>query len=215
VQLDPELAEAHAARGYALAIVRRFEEAWPAFEIATRLNPALFETWYLHARADGPQGISRRPRGSSTGRPRFAPRTSSSLALGATAWEGQGDHEEAGRRQRQAIARVERRLELHPNDVRALYLGAIACTRTGDGARGELGLGRANALDPDDPSPLYNIACACALMGRPDRALDCLDRCFAMGLAHQDWIAHDPDLDSLRGLPRFEALVARHRDRPT
>jgi hypothetical protein len=29
------------------------------------------------------------------------------------------------------------------------------------------------------------------------------------GFGHREWIEHDPDLDSLRGHPRYQALLSR------
>jgi hypothetical protein len=36
-----------------------------------------------------------------------------------------------------------------------------------------------------------------------------LDRAVATGRGFRAWIEHDPDLDSLRALPRFQEIVAR------
>ena len=56
---------------------------------------------------------------------------------------------------------------------------------------------------------LYNVACLYALEGMTDAALDCLEQALRAGFGHADWITHDPDLESLRALPRFQALLAR------
>jgi tetratricopeptide (TPR) repeat protein len=45
LELDPELAEAHASRGLAFSLNRRYEEAQEEFEKAIRLNPNLFEAY--------------------------------------------------------------------------------------------------------------------------------------------------------------------------
>ena len=55
---------------------------------------------------------------------------------------------------------------------------------------------------------VYNVACGFAVLGEVERAIDCLERCYQMGFAHHDWIRNDPDLDSLRQHPRFQALLA-------
>jgi hypothetical protein len=56
---------------------------------------------------------------------------------------------------------------------------------------------------------LYNLACIYALAGRPDSALDCLETARALGFAHRNWVEHDSNLDSLRSLHRYVALVER------
>jgi hypothetical protein len=66
------------------------------------------------------------------------------------------------------------------------------------------------------PSPLahYNMACTYALCGDTDLALEFLRREFeenqvSPGAAAKQraWARSDPDLQSLRGAARFEALV--------
>jgi len=55
----------------------------------------------------------------------------------------------------------------------------------------------------------YNLACAYAMLGLPDQALDALDRAVAAGFANREWIAHDVQLDAIRDDPRFRAVVDR------
>jgi tetratricopeptide (TPR) repeat protein len=43
LELEPELAEAHVARGLAVSLSKRFAEAEAEFEKAMRLDPKLFE----------------------------------------------------------------------------------------------------------------------------------------------------------------------------
>ena len=45
LQLDPELAEAHVARGLAVSLNKRYDEARREFETAIRQNPELFEAY--------------------------------------------------------------------------------------------------------------------------------------------------------------------------
>jgi thioredoxin-like negative regulator of GroEL len=62
---------------------------------------------------------------------------------------------------------------------------------------------------PDDCLARYNLACSLARAGRPDDAIDSLSTAILLGyddLAHMDV---DPDLDSLRDLPDFRALLGR------
>lgn len=64
-------------------------------------------------------------------------------------------------------------------------------------------------LLPDDCLARYNIACSLARAGRSDEAIDSLSKAILLGyddLAHVDV---DPDLDSLRDLPEFRALLGR------
>lgn len=55
---------------------------------------------------------------------------------------------------------------------------------------------------------LYNAACAAALAGRRDRALELAEKAVAAGMRHRMSYESDRDLDSIRGEPRFQALLA-------
>jgi non-specific serine/threonine protein kinase/serine/threonine-protein kinase len=57
----------------------------------------------------------------------------------------------------------------------------------------------------------YNFACAAAIAGRRDEALDRLGHAISLGYNRADAIAADPDLKSLHGNPRFDASVAKAR----
>jgi eukaryotic-like serine/threonine-protein kinase len=63
----------------------------------------------------------------------------------------------------------------------------------------------------DDPATRYYISTALALRGEIDRALDSLERVVrAQPLLTRARAACDPDLEPLRGHPRFDQLLAAH-----
>jgi adenylate cyclase len=64
-------------------------------------------------------------------------------------------------------------------------------------------------LRPNDYDTLYNCACYHARAGESEQALDLLERAVATGKGFRDWMEHDADLNSLRGLPRFQDIMAR------
>ena len=65
-------------------------------------------------------------------------------------------------------------------------------------------------MDPEDPQICYNVACAFALLGKPEEAIPCLEKALALGHWFRDWAKNDTDLDSLRADPRFQAIMAKH-----
>ncbi|MFN7975163.1 MAG: M56 family metallopeptidase [Acidobacteriota bacterium] len=69
-------------------------------------------------------------------------------------------------------------------------------------------LERAASMDRG-PVVFYNLACAEALSGATERALDALADAIASGWDDADHIAKDTDLDALRGSPRYAELVRR------
>ena len=68
---------------------------------------------------------------------------------------------------------------------------------------------RALAEGPEDPATLINAGCMYARAGLKDEALLCLEKPFGRGWGKRDWVNNDPDYDSLRDDPRFQALVAK------
>lgn len=62
---------------------------------------------------------------------------------------------------------------------------------------------------------MYELGCAAALLGDRDEALDRLRRSVDYGWTDWDWMAKDPDLESLHGDPEFEAIVAEAKRQAT
>ena len=107
------------------------------------------------------------------------------------------------------MALVEERLELYPDDARALYMGANGLVALGESAKGLEWARRARAIAPDDAMLLYNLGCIYSLAGEIDEAIDCLEKGVASGLTQKAWFEHDSNLDALRGDPRFKALMEK------
>ena len=209
LELDPESAEAHAARGLAVSLSKHYDEAQREFETAIRLNPNLFEAHYFYARTCFQQGklaeaVQRFEQAS-----RVRPEDYQAALLIALPLNGLGRKEEARAALRQALQVIEKHLELNPDDARALYLGASALIQLGQGERGLEWARRALAMDPEDSGVLYNVACAYAQQGQIEEAIAILEKAIENGFGHKEWLENDSDLESLRGLPRFRALVER------
>jgi hypothetical protein len=69
------------------------------------------------------------------------------------------------------------------------------------------------AVGPTHPQVLlifYNLACMSARVGDRERALGYLERSVERGETNPDLLT-DPDLEPLRGEPRFQALAERVR----
>ena len=115
---------------------------------------------------------------------------------------------EAAATERRALQLIEKHTENHPDDPRALYLGAGILARIGDHAKSYDWARRALAIDPDETSILYNVACVYALLGNTEDALQCLGKVMEHGTFFKNWAAKDSDLDSLRFDPRFHALLS-------
>src|SRR5438445_1030973 len=207
--LDPERAEAHASRGFALPLRRQYAEARQEFEAALRLDPKLYEAHYLYARACFQEGKLEEAVQHYTDAARVRPEDYQALLL------MQGPLTRLGRRAdlqaalRQGLQVAEKHLELNPDDARALYLGAGALLLLGERERGLEWTKRARAIDPEDPGVLYNVACSYAQLGQTDEAISCLQKAVQNGFGHREWLENDSDLDSLRNDPRFQTLLKK------
>jgi serine/threonine protein kinase/Flp pilus assembly protein TadD len=207
LELAPELAEAHASRGLALSLQNRHQEAAEAFETAIRLDPQLFEAHYYYARNCWVQGKLEEAAKYFKEAMKVRPEDFQAPSLLGSIYHGLGQRDKAVEYQRRSFEIIEKHLELHPDDARALYLGSGSLIGTGEIERGLEWASRAVAIDPTDTSILYNVACAYSEAGRVEEAIDYLEKAVAAGFFQKEWIINDGDLDPLRDHPRYQALI--------
>ena len=209
LELAPDLAEVHAARGAALALGREHEAAATEFEAAIRLNPQLWEAYWMFGRMRFAEGRRDEAERLWTKAMAVRPEDYQVPLLMAMIYRGGGRASELEATQRRGIELARRQLAREPDDVRAMYLCAGALVECESEEEGLSLLHRALEMAENDPSVLYNAACVFARTGRRERALETLEACLQGGWGNPEWIAQDPDFDSLRGDPRFRAIVAR------
>lgn len=194
--LNPNLAEASGHYAWYLALRGRDDDALGWMHRAASLDPlnALWPAWagWLHLWSDAPD---------------------SALALGRLALELAPDHPHAlvvagsGAALTGDVAEAERI---------AAALESIPPYRWGAGSiYAALGQSeRARELAADialQPSPMnaFGLALIHAQLGQDDTALDWLERAAELRFSWMPWIHRATELKSLRGNPRFEALVER------
>jgi TolB-like protein/Flp pilus assembly protein TadD len=208
LELDPELAEAHAASGLAFALRKDFAKAQKEFERAIQLDPKLYEAYYFYARTSFQRGDLSRAAELYEQASRLNPDDYQAVSLLVAVYHGLGREAEAAATQRRALQLTERHIEIHPDDPRALYLGATILVRMGDLERGFEWARRALEIDPEETSILYNVACVYSLLNRKEEAIHCLEKVMEHGTFYKNWAAKDSDLDSLRSDPRFQAMLS-------
>ena len=209
LELAPQLAEAHLARGLAVSLKKQFDDARLEFETALRLDPSLFEAHYFYGRACLAQGRPDDAVRWFEAACALRPDDYRSEGHLVSLYLGLGRKAEAETAARHCLRVLEKHLELHPDDARAVYLGAVVWTQVGDTQRALEWAGQAMTMDPEEPLTLYNVACVYALQNQLEQALDCLEQAVSHGFRHKEWVQHDADLTSLRGLARFDALLDR------
>jgi tetratricopeptide (TPR) repeat protein len=101
-------------------------------------------------------------------------------------------------------------LETHivkvPEDARARVLLASSYAEMGRTAESVREMEFARALRPNDPSVLYNCACAYCKLKLKREALDTLKKAWEAGFKDVQWARRDPDLALLHGEAEFEKL---------
>jgi len=215
VELAPGLAEARTSRGNALSMLGRAEEAEAEFRLALEAGPRVFEAHYFYGRHLLAAGRVDEAIREYTLAESLRP-DDYQLSLVMASWlEARGRVDEARAARERGLDLVHRRLAIHPNEVRGLYLGAGALVQLEQRELGLEWVERALELAPADAGVLYNAACTFAVAGERERALASLERVAEVGFAHRKWVENDPDWSAMRDDPRFATALARiDRNRP-
>jgi adenylate cyclase len=209
LSLDDRVAEAHASRGLALSLGKRYDESTEEFEKAIALDPNSFEAHYFYARACVTQGKLERAAPLFERAAENKPDDYQSLCLLIQVYRSLGrlrDGESAARR---GIERAKNELMVHPENARPAYLGANALVAVGEKEQAREWASRALSIDPDDVLTQYNVACVYSLLGDIDQAFDLMERLLpnAGHELRRGWIKHDSDLDPLRSHPRYQKVL--------
>lgn len=207
--LNPDLSEALAAKAFVLAGLGRFDEAFELHERSLQLDPNSYDVRFLYGRTCFQTGrhedaILHWERATELSEADLAATSHIAMCYRAT-----GQHEKVLDTARRTLARAERVLAENSSDSYALITGVSALAKLGEAERTKQWSLRVKAVDPDDPSIDYNIACAMTLLGETEIALDTLEACLPRvdAVTFSVWIEQDNDMDALRDLPRFRRLV--------
>ena len=213
--LDPDLAEAHAAKGRILADFGRYEEAWAEHQRALRIDP---DSYDVNAAA-GRCAVAMRSWDEAIGVLEHA-----ASLIEADFWapgmviqcyEAKRDFERAKSAARRCLARVEKVVAAEPDHGTAFGFGVTALAALGEAERAKEWTQRSLLLDPDNPNLKYNLACGLIELGETDWALDLLAQVVALSQPEGlEWFKTDNSLDPIREHARFkemiEAAEARH-----
>ncbi len=209
LDLAPDLAEAHVALGHVRSLTGDIEGATRSFERALELNPELFEAHYYFARHCMAHGEYARAAELFASAFAVRPDDFTVPALAIPVLDRIGRHAEADAMTHATLDGLKHQVELNPDDPRAMTFLAGLYARLGQRQAGIPYVEAALRVRPDDYSTLYNAACYYSLANNAERAIELLERACEFGGGSRDWFEHDSDLDSLRELPRFKAMLAR------
>ena len=213
LELAPNLAESHVSAGIANCMVQDYKNADTEFEAAIELDPKNFDAWYFFGRSKVHEGVLERALELFGQAARTRPEDCQSVLLQVQLYYSLGDETRALEASREGIRRARAVLDLNPDDVRALNMGAFALIRLGEREEAMKWMQASVEKAPMDSVVHYNAACLYALAGEVEKSLDCLEDChFKVGNLNREWLEHDSDLDSVRNHPRYAELVATFTD---
>ncbi|MGB7295656.1 MAG: protein kinase [Candidatus Aminicenantales bacterium] len=209
LELNPDLSEAHVARGMVLYNRKEFQKAQEEFETAVRLKPDLFEASYLYARLCFALGQFEKAAELAHQASRLRPEDYNAPCLLGMIYTEQNKPAEREQAYRKTLENAKRSVELFPEDTRALYMGASAAISLGETELGLEWAERISSAHPRETMTLYGVACTYALVGRTEKAVECMEEAVKFGTIQRKWLEHDPDLKSIREHPRFKALIEK------
>jgi adenylate cyclase len=207
--LDPDLAEAHAAKGRILEARGEHDAAQAEHEIALRLDPESYEVNAGAARWAIATRRFERAIGFLEAASAVNPEDYWAVGMLIQCHEARGDDAGAREAAVRAMEQIEKVVAIEPDNGGALGFGAGALVRLGETERAKSWTQQALLLDPDNTQLIYNLACGMAKAGETDFALDLLSRSIAMsGEEGFLWAQVDTDLDPVRADPRYRAMMA-------
>ncbi len=210
LELQPHMPEAHVASACLLSMQGRAAEATLEFEAALRLNPASFEANYMYARHCFAQGEAEQARRLFEAAHRLRPDDYQPLCMLQGALEQLGFAAEITRGGRTCDG-----CDRGPVADRSPgWAGPATRRRAGRKARRRdtraRARGKAMLARPGSFATAYNLACAFAVLGDRERALEYLDAAVRYGRGNLGWIEHDTDFDE----PARRSTLRIHRRSP-
>ncbi|MGH8215312.1 MAG: TIR domain-containing protein [Rhodanobacteraceae bacterium] len=208
--LDPDLAEAHAVKAYILQMRGDTDAAIAETMVALKLDPESYEVnrtagrlnYQLHHFEEAARYFEKAHN--------LMDSDVNSGAMLVTALHALGNEAEMRRAASIALKRADDVLARDQNNAGVMAYSAVVLGALGAGERARARMNRALLIDPDNVDMRYNFACAlCAYLGDGEAAMEILE---PLGATITDsllrYLKDDPDLESLHGDPRYQAMVA-------
>jgi len=208
VDLQPDLAEAHASIGYAFVQQKKYEEGARELDIAIRLNPQLSFPYLYYAQLYCLTGRFADALPMFEKSIELDPEYYLSYGLLGQTLSKLGMTEEARAANQKATEVVQKHLASNPNDARAYNLLGVWYARLDRFDPAVDSMMKAIELSPGDALIMYNVACLYGVQKKHDMCVHWLKRAIDAGYRNYDWIKSDSDLDSVRNHPGYLGLLS-------
>ena len=215
LELDPNLAEAHAVKSWYLLEQNQPDLANQEVETALRLDPESWEVNRVAGKVLFLQGRVSEAVACYEKAAELMEDDYSAVGMMVCCYRALGDLANWRRAAQLNIERIERTVARNPRDAAAFANAVGSLTALGRLDRAKEWAQRAIEMDPDNYLLKYNIACAYILdLNDHEGALDLIEG--SLGHLGTDHIRHalaDPDLAAIREHPRFTRMIADARKR--
>ncbi|OOG52482.1 hypothetical protein B0E47_14325 [Rhodanobacter sp. B05] len=207
--LDPRLTEAHAIKAQVLLQDGKADTAATEVASALELDPESYEanrsagrlSYQLHRYGDAIRHYEKAVRLMDVD-------INSAMMLIAC-YTAVGDDANAHRVAQLALQRTEPALAQDPYNSSVAAYSAYALATLGEAERAKARMERTLLIDPDNFNMRYNFVCALSVhLKEKEAALNMLGPLFEnMSESFLEYVKGDPDLDLLRGDPRYQAMI--------
>ena len=215
LSVDENIAEAHCVMARRLEERQKFAEADTKIDLALRLDPDSWDVNKEIARVNLRDGRVAEAA-------RYFERATSLMESDVQSWarlvtcyRALGDQARMRNAAEKTVAEAEQVLARDPSNGAAISFGARGYAALGEHERAREWMERAMLIDPDNLIMRYNLACMIAVQfEEKNAAIHLLERSFASwGVLNVKAAESDPDLEALRGDPKFQAMLERARKR--
>ena len=207
IAIDPQLPEAHSARGRIFYAQRKYDEAIALAQRAIEAKPdcegaynVLMRALFASSRHQEAAAFADRAiEAAADDYNVYIPIVNSFMALGDTAM--------ANKFREKEMVVIQQQLEMVPEDVRARILLAADYASLGRAREAVAELEKAVSMRPGDPDTLYNAACTYGCLDMKAEALTMFSRSVDCGYSNPDWASQDSDLACIHDDPEFKRIL--------